>query len=96
MQIHHNLLLHPIRIQIQHPFPIKLRIRIMNNAVMVWTHDHLIIGIIVQTVHIVVDVMSLRDMRTIFFPDNLSTYLATICSKLSWGMALISFSAASR
>ena len=43
MQIHHNPLLHSIRVQVHHPLPVKPRISIMNNTVMIRAHDHLVV-----------------------------------------------------
>lgn len=55
-------LLHPIIKPIHHPPPIKHRIRIMYNAMMIWAYNHLIIRIIIQTINKIIDMMCLCDM----------------------------------
>ena len=70
--------LYPIRIEVHHPLPVELRIRVMDYTVMVRAYNHLVVGIIVQAVHIVVDVMCLSDMRTVLLANYLPANLAAI------------------
>ena len=50
----------------------------MDNAMMVRADNHLIIGIIIQTGHEVINVMSLCDMGAKLLADQLSAELTTI------------------
>ena len=78
MPIQHNLLLRPVRIHIHHPPPLKGRIRIMNNAVVVRTQNHLIACIIVQTLDEIIDMMRLRNLRPELLPNQLPANLAAV------------------
>ena len=78
MQIQHYLLLHPIRIQIHHPLPIKLRIRLMNNTVVVRAHDHLIVGIVVQAFDVVINMVCFGNVRAELLANQLPADLAPI------------------
>ena len=79
--IQHQPLLHPIRIHIHPPPPIKYRIRIMNYPVVIRTDNHLIPGIIIQALYKVIDVVRFRDMRTKLLSDQLPTQLTAISIK---------------
>ena len=50
----------------------------MNNAVVVWANDHLIIGIVVQAFDVVIDVVRFRDVRAVLFSDQTPAELAPI------------------
>ena len=50
----------------------------MNNTVMVRTDDHLIIGIVVQAFHIVINVVRFRDVRAVLLANHPPAKLASI------------------
>ena len=55
-------LFHPIIKSIHHPSPIKYRIRIVYNAMMIRAYNHLVIRIIIQTINKIINMMRLCDM----------------------------------
>jgi len=78
MSIQHNLLLHPIRIQIHHSLSVELWVCLMDDTVVVRTYDHLIVGIVVQAFDIVINVMRFRDVSAEFLTDQLPAEMTTI------------------
>ena len=72
MPVQHNLLLRAIRINIHQLSPMKDWIRIMNNAVVVRTQNHLIAGIIVHTLDEIIEetLSSVSSERTSRVIDN--------------------------
>ena len=78
MSIQHNLLLHPIRIQKHHSLSVELRVSLMNDTVVVWTYDHLIVGIVVQAFDIVINVVRFRDVSAELLTYQLPAELTAI------------------
>ena len=78
MFINSNNFFYTIIKPIQQSFPIKHRIRIMYNTMMIRADNHLIIRIIIQAINKIINMMSFRYMRTIFFSYHLSAYLASV------------------
>ena len=62
MLINPNCFFHPIIKSIHHPSPIKHRIRIMYNTMMIRAYNHLVIRLIIQTINKIIDMMCLCDM----------------------------------
>ena len=53
--IQHQPLLCSVRIQVEHSSPVEDRVCVMDNAVMIGTYDHLIAGIVIETVYLLVN-----------------------------------------
>ena len=78
MLIQYQSLFLSILILVQFSSPVKDRIGIMNNTVMIWTDNYLVSGIVIQALHEIIDVMCLCNVRTEFLSDQLTAELAAI------------------
>lgn len=92
MEIQNQWLFFSVLKKVKLPFFVKDRICIMDNAMMVRADNHLIIGIIIQTGHEVINVMSLCDMGSKLLTDQLSAELTAISVKEFQVLAIILFS----
>jgi hypothetical protein len=56
-------------ILIEFPLPVKYRVSVMYDTVMVGTDNNLIAGIVVEAFNEIIDMMRFRNMRTEFLTD---------------------------
>ena len=78
MSIQNQPLFPPISVPVQLSSPVKDRIRIMNDTVVIWTDDNLVAGIVIQAFEKIINVMCLCNVRTELLSDQLTTELAAI------------------
>ena len=78
MLIQYQSLFLSILILVQFSSPVKDRIGIMNNTVMIWTDNYLVAGIVVQALYKVIYVVCLRNVRSELLSDQLTAKLAPV------------------
>ena len=72
MSIQNQPLFLSISVPIQLSSPVKDRIRIMNDTVVIWTDNNLVAGIVIEALHEIFYVMSLCNVRTEFLSNQLA------------------------
>ena len=78
MLIQHQPLFPSIFISIQFSSPVKDRVGIMNNTVMIGADNYLVAGIVVQALYEVIYVVCLRNVRSELLSDQLTAKLTPV------------------
>lgn len=81
MPIYLQSLPQPIRIPVDFSLPIKNRIRVVNDTVVVGADDELVGSVIVEAGYEVIDVVGLSGMRAVFLADEIAADLAPVFVK---------------
>ena len=80
MSIQNQPLFLSISVPIQLSSPVKDRIRIMNDTVVIWTDYYKVAGIVIQALYKMIYMVCLCHVRTEFFSNQLTAKLAAVNS----------------
>ena len=73
MLIQNQMLFLTVLVSIYLPLPVKYRISVMYDTVMVGTDNNLVVCIIIETLYEIINMMGFCNMRTEFLANQLST-----------------------